>query len=140
MEHGENSGLVGDVNLTDFDPTRFLYNFDWGQESVAPDGRTVREWTVFAADKEIEVAPGVFFPAWTYNGQVPVPRSAAGRATCCVSTSATPPAMPHTIHFHGIHPPSMDGVTPVVPTAATSSTSSRPSRSGCTCITATSCR
>ena len=26
-----------------------------------------------AEDREIEVAPGVFFPAWTYNGQVPGP-------------------------------------------------------------------
>ena len=24
-------------------------------------------------DKEIEIAPGVFFPAWTYNGTVPGP-------------------------------------------------------------------
>src|SRR4051812_44299506 len=26
----------------------------------------VREYTLTAIDKEIEVAPGVFFPAWTY--------------------------------------------------------------------------
>ena len=44
-----------------------------GRRAVTADGRTVREWDVFAADKEIEVAPGVFFPAWTYNGQVPGP-------------------------------------------------------------------
>ena len=25
------------------------------------------------SDREIEIAPGVFFPAWTYNGQVPGP-------------------------------------------------------------------
>ena len=60
-------------DLADFDPTKFLETFDWGRESVDADGRTVREWDVYAADKEIEVAPGVFFPAWTYNGQVPGP-------------------------------------------------------------------
>jgi FtsP/CotA-like multicopper oxidase with cupredoxin domain len=116
MEHGENSGLVGDVNLTDFDPTAFLYNFDWGQESLAPDGRTVREWTVFAADKEIEVAPGVFFPAWTYNGQVPGPTFRCRQGDLLRFHFRNASSMPHTIHFHGIHPPSMDGVTPVVPT------------------------
>ena len=33
----------------------------------------VREYTLTAIDREIEVAPGVFFPAWTYNGTVPGP-------------------------------------------------------------------
>ncbi len=116
MAHGENSGLVGDVNLADFDPTEFLYDFDWGQESVAPDGRTVREWTVFAADKEIEVAPGVFFPAWTYNGQVPGPTFRCRQGDLLRFRFRNSSSMPHTIHFHGIHPPNMDGVTPVVPT------------------------
>src|SRR3712207_8606524 len=29
--------------------------------------------TLFRSDRNIEVAPGVFFAAWTYNGQVPGP-------------------------------------------------------------------
>ena len=33
----------------------------------------VREYSMRAFDREIEVAPGVFFPAWTYNGTVPGP-------------------------------------------------------------------
>src|SRR5215217_6811463 len=33
----------------------------------------VREYRLVAKDVEIEVAPGVFFPAWTYNGTVPGP-------------------------------------------------------------------
>lgn len=33
----------------------------------------LREYEFIAIDKEIEIAPGVFFPAWTYNGQVPGP-------------------------------------------------------------------
>jgi FtsP/CotA-like multicopper oxidase with cupredoxin domain len=115
MTHGENSGLVGDVNLAEFDPTQFLYTFDWGQESVTPDGRTVREWTVFAADKEVEVAPGVFFPAWTYNGQVPGPTFRCRQGDLLRFRFHNASSMPHTLHFHGIHPPSMDGVTPVIP-------------------------
>ena len=116
MTHGENSGLVGEVNLADFDPTEFLYDFDWGQESVAPDGRTVREWNISAVDKEIEVAPGVFFPAWTYNGQVPGPTFRCRQGDLLRFHFRNASSMAHTIHFHGIHPPSMDGVTPVIPT------------------------
>ena len=33
----------------------------------------VREYTLVAQDTEIEVAKGVFYPAWTYNGTVPGP-------------------------------------------------------------------
>lgn len=116
MSHGDNSGLVGDVNLQDFDPTKFLETFDWGQESVDANGRTVREWDVYAVDKEIEVAPGVFFPAWTYNGQVPGPTFRCRQGDLLRFRFHNASVMPHTIHFHGIHPPSMDGVTPVVPT------------------------
>jgi len=107
---------VGDVDLTAFDPTHFLYDFDWGQESVTPDGRTLREWTVVAADKEIEVAPGVFFPAWTYNGQVPGPTFRCRQGDLLRFHFQNASSMPHTIHFHGTHPPSMDGVTPTIPT------------------------
>ena len=40
---------------------------------MLPDGRRLRTFEVTAEDKEIEIAPGVFFPAWTYNGRVPGP-------------------------------------------------------------------
>ena len=33
----------------------------------------MREYTLRALDREIEVAQGVHFPAWTYNGTVPGP-------------------------------------------------------------------
>ena len=41
--------------------------------SAAPRRPTLREWTVVAEDKEIEVAPGITYPAWTYNGRIPGP-------------------------------------------------------------------
>ena len=33
----------------------------------------VREYTLTATDVDLEVAPGVFFPAWVYNGTAPGP-------------------------------------------------------------------
>jgi len=48
-----------------FDPHELLRDFDWGRTHRTASGRVVREWTLTALDKEIEVAPGVSFAAWT---------------------------------------------------------------------------
>ena len=110
----ELAGGVGDVDTDDFDPMRYLESFNYGQVSTLADGRTLREYSIVAVDKEIEIAPGVFFPAWTYNGTVPGPtiRCTAGDVVRIHFANAG--SHPHTIHFHGIHPPNMDGVFEVV--------------------------
>jgi excisionase family DNA binding protein len=46
---------------------------------------------VVAQDREIEVAPGVFFPAWTYNGTVPGPHLGA-RCRAAGFISRVPPS------------------------------------------------
>ena len=75
----------------------------------------VREYALTALDRELEIAPGVFFPAWTYNGTVPGPviRATEDDLLRVVLNNAGSHA--HTIHFHGIHPANMDGVFEVVP-------------------------
>jgi len=106
--------VVGDIRPGGFDPTAFLTHFDYGTVSKTADGQTVREYHMAAMDKEIEVAPGVFFPAWTYNGQVPGPtiRCVQGdRLRVHFHNAGT---HPHTIHFHGFHPANMDGVFEIV--------------------------
>ena len=74
----------------------------------------VREYELRATDRELEIAPGVFFPAWTYNGTVPGPviRATEGDLLRVHFTNAG--SHPHTIHFHGIHPATMDGVFEIV--------------------------
>lgn len=74
----------------------------------------VREYTLVATDTEIEIAPGVFFPAWTYNGTVPGPVIRATEDDLLRVRFANAGAHPHTIHFHGIHPANMDGVFEIV--------------------------
>ncbi|MEX0788257.1 MAG: multicopper oxidase domain-containing protein [Anaerolineales bacterium] len=112
--HGGHDGTVGEVDLSLFDPTRFLYEFDSGTESRGLNGQTVREWNVIAQNRDIEIAPNVWFPAWTFNGQVPGPtfRCREGDLLRIHLLNASP--HPHTIHFHGIHPPGMDGILPLV--------------------------
>lgn len=107
------SSTVGDVDVErmGFDPTEFLTTFDYGQTSTMTDGRTLREWDIVAVDKEIEIAPGVFFPAWTYNGQVPGPTLRANEGDLLRLNFVNNGSHPHTIHFHGMHSAYQDGVT-----------------------------
>ena len=120
---GSAMGPVGRVSTDTFDPTRFLraWNFSdlpadersqFYRETSRPDGSTLREYELFAIDRDIEIAPGVFFPAWTYNGQVPGPtiRATAGDRLRINFTNQG--SHPHTLHFHGWHPPDMDGSLP----------------------------
>lgn len=64
---------VGDIDTSAMrpDPSTFLTTFDYGEMTTMQDGTVVREWDIVAVDKEIQIAPGLFFPAGTYNGQVP---------------------------------------------------------------------
>lgn len=104
----------GEVDLTRFDPSLFLEHFDYGQVSELPSGQTLREWEIVAVDQEIEIAPGVYFPAWTYNGQVPGPTLRCTEGDRLRIHFANGGSHAHTIHFHGFHPAEMDGVFEVV--------------------------
>ena len=107
---------VGDVgpDAIGIDPMRFLETFDTGTVSTLPDGRTLREWDILAFDKQIEVAPGVFFPAWTYNGQVRGPPLGRGVGDLRRTRFKIAGPRPRPHHFPGSHPPSMAGFAPVV--------------------------
>lgn len=107
---------VGEVGpeAIGIDPIAFLTAFDYGKVSRLPDGRTLREWDIQAYDREIEVAPGVFFMAWTYNGQVPGPTLRCTEGDLLRVRFRNAGTHPHTMHFHGFHPPRMDGFAPEV--------------------------
>ena len=109
---GEHGG-TGDVDLSRFDPSEFLRDFYWGEER-REGGRTVREYEMVAQDAEIEVAPGVFYPAWTFNGQVPGPTLRAREGDRLRVVFKNRGTHPHTIHFHGIHASNMDGALELV--------------------------
>ncbi len=74
----------------------------------------VREYDLRAVDTDLEIAPGVFFPAWTYNGTAPGPVIRATEGDTLRVNFRNEGSHPHTIHFHGIHPANMDGVFEVV--------------------------
>jgi manganese oxidase len=113
--HGDRHGgnrMMGEVDhaANGFDPHDILTDFDMGEVTVAADGTRRREWTITAIDRELEIAPGVVFPAWTYNGRIPGPtlRCVEGENLRIHFVNAG--SHPHSIHFHGIHHARMDGV------------------------------
>ncbi len=121
--NGHAMGPVGRVDTSRFNPARFLraWNFSdlpaaersrFYRETARPDGSLLREYEIFAVDREIEIAPGVYFPAWTYNGQVPGPTLRATEGDRLRVTFVNQGSHPHTIHFHGWHSPEMDGSLP----------------------------
>ena len=121
----ENAGMVGDVgeDAIGINPMEYLstWNFNnlppeerkkYYKETKREDGSLLREYWFYAEDKEIEVAPGIFFPAWTYNGQVPAPTIRATEGDLVKVHFENRGTKPHTMHFHGYHPAEMDGSMP----------------------------
>jgi FtsP/CotA-like multicopper oxidase with cupredoxin domain len=104
------SGTSVDHVANGFDPAQTLRDFDYGRVTVGSDGWTVRDWEIVAEDREIEVAPGVRFPAWTFNGRIPGPTLRCTQGDVLRVRFVNGSAHPHTMHFHGIHPAEMDGV------------------------------
>ena len=96
-------GAPDELNALLFPPTALPYK----------PGR-VREYDLIAYDRRIEVAQGVHFDAWTYNGTVPGPIIRATEGDLLRVKFTNGGSHPHTIHFHGIHPAGMDGVFQIV--------------------------
>ncbi|MFQ5409174.1 MAG: multicopper oxidase domain-containing protein [Anaerolineales bacterium] len=113
-DHSSHDGMgtVGRVDneFNGFDPHAMLSDWATGEVSSLDNGQTLRKYQIVAIDKEIEVAPGVFFPAWVYNGRVPGPTIRATEGDRVHITFTNAGSHPHTIHFHSIHNAAMDGV------------------------------
>src|SRR3989344_4630242 len=114
------AGMSGDVASDGFDPMKFLttWNFNnlppeersrFYKETVREDGTLLREYWMYVEDKSIEIAPGIFFPAWTYNGQVPGPTIRATEGDLIRIHFENSGSKPHSLHFHGFHTAEMDG-------------------------------
>jgi FtsP/CotA-like multicopper oxidase with cupredoxin domain len=103
-------GRTVDHAANGFDPTELLRDFDYGRTRRLASGRVLREWDLYAVDKEIEVAPGVKYEAWTYNDRVPGPTLRCREGELLRINFSNGSEHAHTIHFHGVHPAFMDGM------------------------------
>jgi manganese oxidase len=107
--HADFRGTV-DHAANGFDPHTILRDFDMGKTTRMASGRVLREWTLVAGEQDVEVAPGVSFAAWSYNGRIPGPTLRAREGERLRVTLVNGSNHPHTIHFHGLHPAAVDGV------------------------------
>jgi FtsP/CotA-like multicopper oxidase with cupredoxin domain len=117
-DHG-NFGAVDEYRDAHFDPHEFLTTFntgEGGQQSVPQrvyeeDGRTVREFELTAVDITIQIAPGIEFEAWAFNGQVPGPTLRAVEGDLIRVKFKNVGRHAHTIHPHLKNlNPEMDGI------------------------------
>lgn len=104
--------VVGEVDhvANGFNPSDVLTDFDGGTVTTLPSGQTQREFLITAYNKDIEIVPGLTFPAWTYNGRIPGPTIRVTEGDHVRVTFVNAGDHPHSMHFHGIHPGAMDGV------------------------------
>jgi len=114
-------GAVGEYAEDSFDPHSFLRTFNTAEpkgedDSVNErvyerDGERVREFTLTASLQNIEIAPGIEFTAWTYNGQVPGPTLRVTEGDIIRVKFENGQKHPHTIHPHVKNVnPAMDGI------------------------------
>jgi FtsP/CotA-like multicopper oxidase with cupredoxin domain len=115
MDHNHGDAMampIGEVDhqLNGFNPSDILTDFDYGIVSTLPDGRTLREYEILVMNKDIEVVPGISYPAWTYNGRIPGPTIRSSEGDLLRIHFHNGSSHPHSMHFHGVHVAEMDGV------------------------------
>lgn len=115
MDHGsgdEMPMMVGEVDhvRNGFNPSDLLTDFDYGKVSTLENGQTLREYEIVVFNKDIEIAPGIIYPAWTYNGRIPGPTLRCTEGDHLRITLRNGSSHPHSLHFHGVHSAAMDGV------------------------------
>jgi FtsP/CotA-like multicopper oxidase with cupredoxin domain len=89
-----------------------LRDFDYGTVK-RENGRNIREFRIQASNSVLQLNSAVTFNSWNFNNRVPGPtlRATAGDRIRVIFLNNSGHA--HTMHFHGIHPPEVDGIKPV---------------------------
>jgi manganese oxidase len=95
-----------------FDPMMVLRDFDYGTVKEE-DGRTVREFQLYAHSTPIELNSAITFISWNLNDRVPAPTLRATEGDLIRVIFHNEDGHSHSLHFHGIHPASMDGMEPI---------------------------
>ena len=126
--------LMGAVGRVKGDyPENFLRSFYNGQPVPADALRKAQSegwpkpdvfYEIHALDRDIEIAPGVTFPGWTFGlkrdgdrelplqGNIPGPTLRCREGQEILIKFVNQGSHPHTIHFHGVHRYEFDGSMP----------------------------
>lgn len=93
-------------------PDLSLRTFDQGR-LIEENGRRLRLFELEAGSLTMTLAPGVRFKAWGLNGRVPGPTLRASEGERIRVVFRNGDSTLHSLHFHGVHPAAMDGITPI---------------------------
>lgn len=74
-----------------------------------------KEFTLVAKETMLDISPSKKIKAWTYNGTIPGPTLRVTEGDKVIVHFINELNLPHTIHFHGGHNGTMDGVFEIVP-------------------------
>ncbi|MGL5077958.1 MAG: multicopper oxidase domain-containing protein, partial [Waterburya sp.] len=96
-----------------FDPMAILRDFNYGTLKEE-DGRTVREFEVFAHSTTLQLNSAITYVSWNLNNRVPAPTLRATEGDRIRIIFHNEDGHSHSLHFHGIHPIEMDGVDSVL--------------------------
>ncbi|HET8794396.1 MAG TPA: multicopper oxidase domain-containing protein, partial [Nitrososphaeraceae archaeon] len=79
----------------------------------APISNT-KEFTLIAEEVTLDISPSKKIKAWTYNGSIPGPTLRVTEGDKVIVHFINKLDLPHTIHFHGGHNGTVDGVFEIV--------------------------
>jgi FtsP/CotA-like multicopper oxidase with cupredoxin domain len=96
-----------------FDPMTILRDFNYGTLKEE-EGRTVREFEVFAHSTTLQLNSAITYVSWNLNDRVPAPTLRATEGDRVRIIFHNEDGHSHSLHFHGIHPVEMDGVDSVL--------------------------
>lgn len=95
-----------------FNPMSILRDFDYGTFKEE-DGRTIREFEIFAHSRPIQLNRAITFISWNFNDRIPAPTLRATEGDRVRIIFHNEDGHSHSLHFHGIHPAEIDGLKPV---------------------------
>ena len=106
---------ASDLELTEgmtFNPLAVLRDFDYGTLKQE-NGKLVREFNLEANSSVVKLNSAIDYVSWNYNGRLPGPTLRVKEGETMRVIFHNGDGHSHSMHFHGIHPESVDGITPI---------------------------
>ena len=108
LSNSENHKVIATTTTTGSNQTNHNTNI-----STTTDSDT-KEFTLIAEEAMLDISPSKKIKAWTYNGSIPGPTLRVTEGDKVIVHFINKLDLPHTIHFHGGHNGTMDGVFEIV--------------------------
>ena len=104
-------------NFTDINelPSTITTNMTNPAINIYNNNSNIKEFTLIAKETVLNISPGDRITTWTYNGSIPGPTLRITEGDKVIVHFINNLNMPHTLHFHGGHNGTVDGVFEIIP-------------------------